>query len=128
MVLVAASQTIFRPPDRWHLSSVRTLLVMASVALVLVTTVFFSSFKSSSVSALTRSDLKLLLDDVRGDDSRLVRWDATEHTSRRQEQGACAELPAALDLIADGQETDDVRALAAEYATFCITYRQSGES
>lgn len=93
---------------------------MISVSVYLLT-LFLASFGSPVVSTLSRANLENLLADVRGDDYRIVRWDASEHTAERQSAGACDSLPDALDRIIDNAESHEVKAIATEYATFCIT-------
>ena len=78
-------------------------------------------FGSPVESRLTRANLEDLLADVRDEDYRIVRWDASEHTAERQFAGACDSLSAALDVIVDDAESHKLKAVAAEYATFCIT-------
>jgi hypothetical protein len=79
------------------------------------------SFGSPAHAALTRAKLEELLFDLREEDLRIVRWDASEHTAQRQYAGGCDSLSAALDVIIDSNESHKIKAIAAEYATFCIT-------
>ncbi|VEU40430.1 unnamed protein product [Pseudo-nitzschia multistriata] len=74
---------------------------------------------------ISPEELGRLIDELRGDDHRLVRWDATKHTRKKQRRGGCDELPRALDAVAsEGRgvgASDGHKALACEFATFCIT-------
>jgi hypothetical protein len=83
---------------------------------------------------LSSEQLLNLLNDVRGDDERLMRWHAKSYTRKRQHEGGCDDLPKALDVILDygrsaatttttrpsSQKTIDVTN-AMEYTTFCVT-------
>mmetsp|Transcript_29832 Transcript_29832/g.45471 ORF Transcript_29832/g.45471 Transcript_29832/m.45471 type:complete len:420 (-) Transcript_29832:87-1346(-) len=69
---------------------------------------------------LRTSELENLIQELRGDDLRLVRWSATKYTKKRQ-NGICDEsLPQALRTIASSSSTFD-QELACVFATFCIT-------
>jgi hypothetical protein len=90
---------------------------------------------------LTASDLRSLLTDIQGDDHRMVRWDATEHTADRQAsvRGGCdISLPDVWSTLlyhdiatttknnkekksVSPNNMIEVQGLACEYATFCIT-------
>lgn len=75
----------------------------------------------SEDSLLTTSELENFLDELRGDDKRLMRWSATQYTKQKQETGYCDErLPQALKTIALSSSSSD-QGLACEFATFCIT-------
>ncbi|KAI2503921.1 hypothetical protein MHU86_10568 [Fragilaria crotonensis] len=76
---------------------------------------------SLDVVTLTTKDLEGLIDDLRGDDLRLMRWDATKHTKKRQNDGACESLQDALAVISSSSSTARLLGLACEYATFCVT-------
>ena len=101
-----------------------------------------SGSDDTAKNLISLAELSALVDDIRGDDLRLVRWDATKHTRRRQKEKSDNDndlepcpvaLPKALQVIGYyGQQqvdTDTVWtdeqalqvALACEYATFCIT-------
>ena len=60
---------------------------------------------------LTRNELETLVDRMRGDDVRIVRWDATSHTRRMHKEGGCDDLPRALDAIV--QHADATTSTAA---------------
>lgn len=102
---------------------------MASFAiLLLIVTLFLqeSYMNAAMAAAMPTDDLVELIRDLKGQDERLMRWDATEHTAKRQAKGACDRLPEAMTTVLLAKETkkeeDDVRRrLACEYATFCIT-------
>ena len=79
------------------------------------------STANTVVYALTSEELKKLLESVKGDDTRLFRWDASEHTAERQAAGDCAQLSDAAKLLISTDSSIDDKKLAAEYATFCIT-------
>jgi len=91
---------------------------------------------------LTAGDLNRLLDEIRDDDNRMVRWDATKHTRKVQKQVkpsgssfddaasdgsasaafvGCEPMVDALRLLMNPNTSTDVAATAMEYATFCIT-------
>jgi hypothetical protein len=75
--------------------------------------------------------LQKLIRRVRGNDHRLVRWDASSYTKRQQQSGgACDDLDKVWRLLQqplppmDQQQQQQEyirRGLACEYATFCIT-------
>ena len=48
---------------------------------------------------LSPEELRGLIDNLRGDDHRLMRWDATSYTSRKQHNGGCAKLIQALNVV-----------------------------
>ena len=98
-----------------------------------------SSTMSSSTSIISQTTLHELVQKLRGNDTRLFRWDATKQTRRQQHRGgACEALPRALEVIQraaaaiaiateGGGDTrtpaitnEHVR-LAGEYITFCVT-------
>lgn len=98
---------------------------MASLAiLLLLLTVFWDG--PSSAAALSTDELVELIRDLKGQDDRLMRWDATEHTAERQPT-ACQKLPEAAAMLVqekdatDNDAADPRRRLACEYATWCIT-------
>jgi hypothetical protein len=107
------SHKITRRPFLYRIIMISLSLYLLALALV--------SFGSFAHSALTRAKLEELLFDLREEDLRIVRWDASEHTAQRQSAGGCDSLSAALDVIIDSSESHKVKAIAAEYATFCIT-------
>jgi hypothetical protein len=86
-------------------------------------------------SPLTVTELTALLAVIKGDDYRLMRWDATEYTAIQQATGGCDALPAALRLLATATTTTSTTTngsrssnasstllgLACEYITFCVT-------
>jgi hypothetical protein len=72
-------------------------------------------------NVLGEDELHDLLQDVRGDDTRLVRWNARKYTKQRQEQGGCDALPQALEVVTSHKVVKQVKGIACEYATFCIT-------
>jgi hypothetical protein len=86
----------------------------------------------------TREELERLLDAVRLDDTRIMRWHARSKTRKAQKGGGCDALPSALGLLVattttedagaspkggedDGEDAAALQALALEYATFCVT-------
>lgn len=68
---------------------------------------------------LTTNDVEKHIEKLKGDDHRMVRWNADENTARHQKT-ECGNLAKALDLFKSSKEVK-VRATVAEYATFCIT-------
>jgi hypothetical protein len=86
---------------------------------------------------LTATELRSLITDVAGDDNRMMRWDATEHTASQQAPGGGCDalLDAFFTLLSvsvsrkknahnnspNSPEVIEVQGLACEFATFCIT-------
>jgi hypothetical protein len=81
---------------------------------------------------LTRDELEGLVNNMRGEDMRIMRWHARSFTRKAQKDGGCESMPAAVDLIvttaataaAPKENDDDVtefQRLALEYITFCVT-------
>jgi hypothetical protein len=83
---------------------------------------------------LTATELKSLIADIAGDDHRMIRGDATEHTASQQVPGgACDALPDAFFTLLSvsvrrkkgahnhSPEVIRVQGLACEFITFCIT-------
>jgi hypothetical protein len=62
-----------------------------------------------------------ILNDLRGDDVRLIRWDAAEHTAERQRSGGCDRLREVLSVITDGTVSEEAKAKACDVATLCVT-------
>jgi hypothetical protein len=92
---------------------------MAAMAIICI---LLSAFFSLTGAALTEAELVDMVRDLKGTDTRMMRWDATEYTAERQEGGACEKMPEAAAVIKEGSKEDNLRALlACEYATFCIT-------
>ena len=71
-------------------------------------------------ASLTTTEVKVLLEKIRGDDLRIMRWDASEHTTEQQGKGGCDSLDDVLKIIATSKD-EELFAVACEYATFCIT-------
>jgi hypothetical protein len=90
-------------------------------ALTCITLLFTITSGSTGTGALTREALEGLIEDLRGDDLRLMRWDATKHTKKRQNDGACDSLQDALSVISSTSSSPLMQGLACEYATFCVT-------
>ena len=65
--------------------------------------------------------LQELIDDLRGDDHRLVRWDATKHTRKKQRGGSCDNLPRVVQILTDDHASEAHKAMACEFLTFCLT-------
>jgi hypothetical protein len=126
------------------------IMVIAVGALVLFIVAFLSDSSSfihaknleqtdeqtqhKKLRVLTATDLRSLIADVAGDDKRMMRWDATEHTASQQPVGgACDALPDAFFTLLsvsvsrkknahnNSFEVKQVQGLACEFATFCIT-------
>lgn len=80
---------------------------------------------SSPTTLLSEPELEKMLTNIRGDDHRLVRWDATAHTAQKRHEGACQtnSLVQANQVLMSSSANVSNRAkrLAAEYLTFCIT-------
>lgn len=97
------------------------LRIMIPVSLlVLFLTVFALP---PAAAAVSNDELAELIRDLKGTDERIMRWDATKHTAKRQQSGACEKLvQVAADLVQAKQKKDDTHwRLACEYATWCIT-------
>jgi hypothetical protein len=64
---------------------------------------------------------------LRGDDTRLMRWDATDHTVRQQNDNGCSGMTEILQEIESWEslqrgDEDNLRfGIVCEYLTFCIT-------
>lgn len=82
-----------------------------------------SGLLCASSAQLTESDLQSKIENLRGDDLRLVRWDATNHTIDRRNAGGCDDLLAALQIItgSPSTENEELKRLAADYTTLCVT-------
>lgn len=89
---------------------------MATLTLVLL----FFAFSWRTGVALSTEELVDLVRDLKGNDNRIMRWDATEYTAARQAEGACEKLPLATQLLVN-EKDDERQRLACEYATWCIT-------
>eukprot|EP00546_Thalassionema_frauenfeldii_P009193 CAMPEP_0178921992 /NCGR_PEP_ID=MMETSP0786-20121207/15885_1 /TAXON_ID=186022 /ORGANISM="Thalassionema frauenfeldii, Strain CCMP 1798" /LENGTH=419 /DNA_ID=CAMNT_0020596265 /DNA_START=121 /DNA_END=1380 /DNA_ORIENTATION=- len=117
-----------RRSNRHRLSSHLTLRTLHSVKVkcvspfiaVFVIVWFFGSKTTAGANLLTASKLKNLIQEVRGDDLRLMRWSATKYTKQRQSSLCDENLPLALRTISSSSSAS-IKALACEFATFCIT-------
>lgn len=95
-------------------------LIFAAVVLVLQQdAVLGGLFRKDSI--LTSEDLAAMVKDIAGNDTRIVRWDASTHTVEKQNSGACDELSPIFERITDKSKDWEAKGLACEYATFCIT-------
>lgn len=95
----------------------RAVRIMTPAAVILLILTFFWSGTAVAVST---EELVGLIRDLKGTDERIMRWDATKHTAKRQQGGACEKLPEIAEILV--QENDEERwRLACEYATWCIT-------
>jgi hypothetical protein len=101
----------------------RKLLIMAIYlfAIICVSLVLIASSVSPANALMTEGELNELIEDLRGEDMRLMRWDAAKHTKKRQQSGACDSLPKALAVISSSSSSSLLQGLACEYATFCVT-------
>lgn len=72
---------------------------------------------------LTADELRNLVHDIKGNDNRLMRWDALEHTRARQASGGSCDdsLADALSTLIVSSHSPEVQGLACEFATFCVT-------
>lgn len=77
--------------------------------------------RSSGRSSLKDSELKNLLDNIKGDDNRLFRWDATTYTYEKRRDRGCRKLDEAIAVLMDSTRKSTSQSLAAEFLTFCIT-------
>lgn len=96
-----------------------------SALVILAALMYLSSGVESETNnnLLSLQELQNLVDDLRGDDLRLMRWSASKHTRARQRNGGCDAMPRALQVILNhGKESDDeLKGVACTYATFCVT-------
>jgi len=99
-------------------NNLSTLGLMCIVITSLLLAVIFLT--SNAEPTLSVEQLESLVNDIKGDDVRLMRWDATKYTHKRQSHGGCDHLPTALNTIIQSKD-DKTQRLACEYATFCIT-------
>jgi hypothetical protein len=74
-----------------------------------------------SATVMSQERLLTLIAELKGDDLRLMRWNALEHTVAKQASGSCSDLAATARVLTDTTTTALHKKLAAEYATFCIT-------
>ncbi|KAL7576090.1 hypothetical protein ACA910_000871 [Epithemia clementina (nom. ined.)] len=78
-------------------------------------------------SLLSDQELQELLDNIKGDDNRLFRWDATAWTVQRRKKGGCEKLDEVIVSVLlrlqedSSPSTTTTKSLAAEFLTFCIT-------
>lgn len=73
-----------------------------------------------SVEAITLPELQGWVRELKGNDTRLFRWSADEHTAQQQAEGACDALPQVAQLLEE-QDEDDWLIAAADYCILCIT-------
>lgn len=107
---------------RQHVLVPRKACIMALLfAVTCITLLLKITSGSPGSDALTREALEGLIEDLRGGDLRLMRWDATKHTKKRQNDGACDSLRDALALISSTSSSPQMQGMACEYATFCVT-------
>ena len=96
-----------------------------------------STMSSSSTSIISQTTLHELVQKLRGNDTRLFRWDATKQTRRQQHRGgACEALPRAVEVLrraaaAGGGDTltpvitrQEIQALAASHLLSITTLLQ----
>jgi hypothetical protein len=118
-----------------------TMIRLSPVPILVV--LLLSHVHGEQQALLNRSQLEKLVQDIGGDDRRIMRWDASEHTLHGQQNGLCSSFSDALRVISapilkstpiiqttqpstaydtDPEPDQDFqRGLAAEYATFCVT-------
>lgn len=110
----------------------RSTMGTAAVALGMLALCALYFFKPHSEEPIMAEEtLKGLLDNIKGNDNRLFRWDATPLTTQRRGHGGCKRLPDVVSLLmaerpsASMTRTSDadreMKFMAAEYLTFCIT-------
>jgi hypothetical protein len=102
-----------------------SLMISCSIAIIWFMSssllLWWIPVQADTIRLLNDEELIRWIDDLRGDDMRLMRWDATRHTRKRQSQGACDDLPNALHVILSTTTMENSKGLACEYATFCVT-------
>ena len=73
---------------------------------------------ASTSTSWTAEKLTEMITDIKGEDERLVRWDAGDRTFERQSDGACDILPEiATDVIVNNDGDLLLQRLACEFAT-----------
>ena len=79
--------------------------------------------KSNTVtrSLLSEEELQQLLENIKGNDNRLFRWDAQKLTVKRREFHGCDQLIQAATVVTQSDASVRARSLAMEFLTFCIT-------
>jgi hypothetical protein len=105
--------------------SYHILQLLARALFLLLLPMYLSTVIGSSIP-----DFASLVSTLRGDDTRLVRWDATEHTRTQQsDENICGKevFDKALDLIVVQNSISNDKfnlkliALASDYITLCVT-------
>jgi len=73
----------------------------------------------------TELQLQSFVNRLRGDDNRLMRWDASDYTYEQQSNGGCENLNDVLNMLVNESlssiVTDKAKVLACEYITLCTT-------
>lgn len=77
--------------------------------------------RRSALPALTVERLEHLVHNIKGDDNRLFRWDATEHTAEVRRLGGCNRLDDAARVVMHKDAEHRAKVLALEFLTFCVT-------
>jgi len=97
----------------------KTLCAVMIGSIMVFMLLFFRDNQGAPI--LSDEDLMELLDNVKGNDNRLFRWDVTPLTIQRRGHGGCTKLPEASEILMDPHATVHSQTLAAEFLTFCLT-------
>jgi len=105
----------------WNRHPSRMKKIIICCTLLLVVILFMVHKEKNSDPLLSVEELDKLVQELRGGDLRLMRWNAKKHTRRRQSDGMCDDyLSEALRTITFSPSSA-AQGLACELATFCIT-------
>lgn len=101
------------------------MVLLALVALCVYSNMTSTSYAVRDLTEEMRlmDEINTILSDVQGDDFRIMRYDATKYTAKRQEGGGCGhdKMNKSFHIIMKDNFSNYLRARAAEYLTFCIT-------
>lgn len=116
------------------------LLAASSTLIYFFVVVLFSAILLATAGAtaaadrpkISLSELTELLVDIRGDDNRLVRWDAAPDTAEKQKQADgkhCGDkMLSVADLLFDKSSNTKTKQDACLYLTFCVTDNPDGRA
>mmetsp|Transcript_25792 Transcript_25792/g.59280 ORF Transcript_25792/g.59280 Transcript_25792/m.59280 type:complete len:403 (-) Transcript_25792:55-1263(-) len=91
-----------------------------SICIVMIFVMLFFR-DQKGVTILSDDELTDMLENIKGNDNRLFRWDVTPLTVQRRGHGGCTKLPEACQVLQDPRATPASKRLAAEFLTFCLT-------
>ena len=116
MATVVATKKIRRPQGNLRVA----FLVCSIVCLVPYVAFWRVSFESRS-NLVSASTLQDRIASLQGDDRRIVRWDATEHTVEQQNGGSCELISEVTKVLRHESTDEELVGLALEYLTWCLT-------